>query len=154
MIRKLLLPVALFSFAASAHAENRVVKCNTYRARHAPVPEGPALVANVARSMRPIPLDAVQFTDKKLTRQMVVESLFSRPTDSGTTEVVARFVNCTSETLAVRVRVSFLDADQAPTEPTSTWRTQFIPARGTGVYSERSIAARGVTNYLIELAGN
>ena len=154
MLRTFLLPLLLLAFTADAHAENRVLQCKTSRARQAPVPDGQALVANVVRSMSPIPLDAAQFTDKKLARSMVVEALFVRATDSGTTEVTARFVNCTKQTLAVRVRVSFLDAQQFPTEPVSTWRTMFLPARGTGVFSERSIAARGVANYLIELAPN
>jgi len=154
MFRKSLVLLAFMATATAAHAENKELKCWTGRARHAEMPDGPALVANVARSMRPIALDAVQFTDKQLTKKMVVEGLFNRETESGSTEVTARFVNCKKEPLAIRVRTSFMDAQQYPTEPTSAWRTVFIPALGTGVYSEKSIAPKGVANFLIEVAPN
>ena len=46
--------------------ENRPLKCYTGRAHDAPSFGGPALVANVPRSMTPIDLNAVQMTDRKL----------------------------------------------------------------------------------------
>jgi len=154
LLRTILALIALLAASDAAYAENRVLKCHVGSARHAPLPDGPALTANVAKSMTPIPLDAAQFTDKKLAKSMVVEGLFSRITDSGSSEVTARFVNCTKNTLAIRVRTSFMDAQQFPTEPSSAWRTVFIPALGTGLYSEKSIAPKGVANFLIELAPN
>ena len=156
MSRALLLAVALLggsAFAADAvAAENQVVKCKTRKARKSAPYAGPALVANVPKSMTPIDLNAVQFTDKTLTREVVVEGLFARRTETDTVEVTARLVNCTGEPLQVQARSSFMDEAQAPAEPTSMWTKVFIPAHGTGVYRERSMSRDQVKYYLIELA--
>ncbi|GAA5078803.1 hypothetical protein [Lysobacter panacisoli] len=133
-------------------AENQVVKCKTRQARKSAPYAGPALVANVPKSMTPIDLNSVQFTDKGLTRQVLVEGLFARRTETDTVEVTARLINCTGEPLQVQARSSFMDAAQAPTEPTSTWSKVFIPAYGTGIYRERSMARDDVSYYLIELS--
>jgi hypothetical protein len=146
----LALTAALVAPQASAR-ENRVVKCSTSNARSADSPGGPALIANVARSMTPIDLNAVQMTDKKLTRSVVVEGLFVRRTETNTVEVLARLVNCTKKPLKIDARSSFLDVSQFPTEPTSAWRTIFIPALATGVYQEKSLSRDEVKYYLIEL---
>lgn len=131
--------------------ENRVVTCRTSAARAALGAGGPALVANVSRSMTPIDLNAVQMTDKALTRTMVVEGLWAQRTPTDALMVTARFVNCKDEPLVVQARSSFMDASQMPTENASMWRTVYIPARGTGTYQERSIGTRNVAAYLIEL---
>ena len=138
--------------AANAAAENNVVKCKTWQARRAAPVAGPALVANVPKSMTPIDLNAVQFTDKPLTRQVLVEGLFARRTETDTVEVTARFVNCTDKPLQVQARSSFMDLTQAPTEPVSAWTQVFIPPKGTGTYRERSMSRDDVQYYLIELA--
>jgi len=138
--------------AANAAAENNVVKCKTWQARRAAPVAGPALVANVPKSMTPIDLNAVQFTDKPLTRQVLVEGLFARRTETDTVEVTARFVNCTDKPLQVQARSSFMDVSQAPTEPVSAWTQVFIPPKGTGTYRERSMSRDEVQYYLIELA--
>jgi hypothetical protein len=138
--------------AANAAAENNVVKCKTWQARRAAPVAGPALVANVPKSMTPIDLNAVQFTDKPLTRQVLVEGLFARRTETDTVEVTARFVNCTDKPLQVQARSSFMDLAQAPTEPVSAWTQVFIPPKGTGTYRERSMSRDEVQYYLIELA--
>lgn len=137
----------------AAARENRVVTCSTWRAREAESPGGPALVANVPSSMTPIDLDAVQMTDRKLTRRMVVEGLFAQRTPANTLLVTARFVNCTDKPLVVEARSSFMDASQVPTEPNSVWRRVYLPPRATGVYQERSLATTKVAAYLIELRG-
>lgn len=149
MLAALLLPL---SIAPAMGSENQILKCKTWQARRAPPVAGPALVANVPRSMTPIDLNAVQFTDKPLTRQVLVEGLFARRTDTDTVEVTARLVNCTDKALQVQARSSFMDVTQAPTEPTSTWTQVFIPPRGTGTYRERSMGREDVKYYLIELA--
>jgi hypothetical protein len=131
--------------------ENRPLKCKTGKARGAKSVGGPALVANVPKSMTPIDLNAVQMTEKKLGKQMVVEGLFAQRTETDALQVTARLVNCTKSPLAVQARSSFMDANQIPTEPTSMWRTVFIPPLATGVYQERSIATDKVAAYLIEL---
>lgn len=141
------------TFAADVvAAENRVVKCKARKARRSAPYAGPALVANVPQSMTPIDLNAVQFTDKTLTREVIVEGLFARRTEADTVEVTARLVNCTGAPLQVQARSSFMDEAQAPTEPTSMWTRVFIPPHGTGVYRERSMAREQVQYYLIELA--
>lgn len=138
--------------ADAAAAENRVVTCKTRKASKAGAYAGPALVANVPKSMTPIDLNAVQFTDKALTKQVIVEGLFARRTETDTVEVTARLVNCTDAPLHVQARSSFMDEAQAPTEPTSMWSRVIIPPRGTGVYRERSMSRDEVKYYLIELA--
>lgn len=143
--------VTAFAAHVSEARENRVVACNTWRARADMGADGPALVANVPRSMTPISLNAVQFTDKRIQRKMVVEGLFARRTENNNVEVMARFVNCKKEPLVLQVRSSFLDATQYPTEPTSVWKTVHVPPFATGVYQERSIATDKVANYLVEL---
>ena len=154
MTRATALTAVLAALACAPNAqaaENRVVKCDTYAARHEPAPGGPALVANVARAMVPIDLNAVQMTDRKLTRAVLVEGLWARRTETDALMVTARLVNCTDKPLVVQARSSFIDRDQMPTEPASMWRTIFIAPRATGTYQERSIAAKPVAAYLIEL---
>lgn len=136
-----------------AARENRVVKCKTGAARSAPPYAGAALVANVPRAMTPIDLNAVQFTDKALTRQMLVEGLFARRTETDTVEVSARFVNCTGRALTIRARSSFMDDVQYPVEPASAWQRVIIQPYATGVYRERSMKRDEVKYYLIEIAG-
>ena len=147
--------LAALALAAAAHPslarENRVVTCDTWIARAAPAPSGPALVANVPRSMTPIDLNAVQMTDRRLGRRMVVEGLWAQRTETDALMVTARFVNCTNTPLVVQARSSFMDRNQMPTEGASMWRTVFIPPRATGTYQERSIGTKNVAAYLIEL---
>lgn len=133
--------------------ENRPLKCRIGAARRAATPAGPALVANVARAMTPVSLDAVQMTDR-IWKKVVVEGLFARRTPANTLEVMARLVNCTKDPLTVEVRSSFLDTGQAPTEPTSVWRVVHIAPLAMATYQERSIGMATVANYLIELRGD
>lgn len=149
-IAALTLPALLAATAAEAR-ENRLLKCRTSAARAAPGPGGPALVANVPRSMTPIDLNAVQMTDRALTRRVVVEGLWAQRTEADTLMVTARFVNCTKKPIVIQARSNFMDAAQVPTEPVSAWKTIFIPARATGVYQERSIGMGNVAAYLVEL---
>lgn len=130
--------------------ENRPLKCRIGAARRAQAPVGPALVANVPRAMTPVSLDAVQMNDR-VWKQVVVEGLFVRRTPTDTLEVMARLVNCTKAPLAVEVRSSFLDAGQAPAEPTSVWRIVHIAPLAMATYQERSTATTNVAHYLIEL---
>lgn len=138
----------------AAARENQVVKCKVNKARKAPGYAGAALVANVAKSMTPIDLNAVQFTDKDLTRRMLVEGLFARRTNTDTVEVSARFVNCTSGPLTIRARSSFMDEVRYPVEPQSAWQRIIIQPYATGVYRERSMKRDEVKYYLIEIAGD
>lgn len=157
-MRLLLVAAALSgSLAATASTlearENRVLKCHVSRARSAPAPAGPALIANVPRSMTPISLNAVQMTDKAITRKLVVEALFARRTEADTVEITARLVNCTKKPLQVEARSSFLDSNQFPTENISAWQRVFLPPLATGMYRELSVGRGDVAHYLIELRG-
>ncbi len=153
-MRALLVPMALMLAASPALAENRVLKCNTRAARSAPSAGGPALVANVPRSMTPIDLNAVQFTDKKLGKSVIVEELAAlrNPVDGLT--VMARFVNCTKKPMVIQARSNFLDANQLPTETASAWRTIFLSPLATGVYQENSIGTAKVAAFYVELRPN
>lgn len=134
-----------------AARENRVLTCKTGRASADRGQGGPALLANVASAMTPIDLNAVQMTDRKLTRSILVEGLWAQRTAAETLMVTARLVNCTNKPLVIQARSSFMDGNQIPTEPASVWRNVFIPPRATGTYQERSIGTRQVAAYLIEL---
>lgn len=149
-IAALLAPSLLVAVSTEA-SENRVLKCKTSAARGMTGAGGPALVANVPRAMTPIDLNAVQMTDKALTRRVVVEGLWAQRTEVDTLMVTARFVNCTNKPLVIQARSNFMDADQVPTEPVSSWKTIFLAPRATGVYQERSIGMGGVAAYLVEL---
>ncbi len=148
-----LLGVAAGESQPVAARENQVVKCKTKDARKSGEYAGAALVANVPRSMTSIDLNAVQFTDKALTREMVVEGLFARRTETDTVEVSARFVNCTGRALIIRARSNFMDEVQYPVEPSSAWQRVIIQPYATGVYRERSMKRDEVKYYLIEIAG-
>lgn len=145
-----LIPLVFASNMGEAR-ENRTLKCNISAARADPGSSGPALVANVPRSMTPISLNAVQMTDKTLRRKMVVEGLFAMRNEQNNIEVTARFVNCTTKDIVIQARSSFMDNAQRPTEKTSAWRNVTIPGRATGVYSERSIGGAKVEAFLVEI---
>ncbi len=135
-------------------AENRVVTCDTGKARSVGRGSGPALVANVAGSMTPIDLNAVQFTDRKLGRRMVVETVQAVRTPTQGLKVFVRLVNCKSQPLTVQLRTNFLDGGQLPTEPPSAWRTVFLSPRATAAYEESSIAGPKVGAFYVELRPN
>jgi hypothetical protein len=152
MLRPLALALLAVTVAAPALAtENKTLSCKTYLARWAGSSGGPALVANVPRSMTPIDLNAVQFTDKKLGKKMIVEGLFAQRTAMDGLKVMARLVNCSKEPLVVQLRSNFMDANQLPTEAASAWKTVFLSPKATAVYEENSIGRAMVASYLIEL---
>ena len=130
---------------------NDVLECDFREFRNALRSPGPALVAEVPGTMSPIPLNAVQVTDKSITRKVLVEGLFARRTPTGTLEVMARLVNCTDYPLQVEGRSWFMDENQLPSEGESAWRRVFLNPRSTAVYREFSIGTADVANYLIEI---
>lgn len=131
--------------------ENRTLKCKTSVARRSQATGGPALVANIPRAMTPIDLNAVQMTDRALTRAVLVEGLWAQRTEVDTLLVTARFVNCTKKPLVIQARSNFMDSAQIPTEPVSAWKTLYLPPLATTVYQERSIGMGKVAAYLVEL---
>ena len=148
----LLIGLAATCLPTAARAdENRVLKCKIGKARSQGRYHGPALVANVPKAMTPIDLEAVQMTDKAVTKAVIVEAMMARRTETNTLQVMTRLVNCTKNDIQVEARSSFMDADQMPTEPVSIWKRVFIPALSTGIYSESSIGRDKVATYFVEV---
>jgi hypothetical protein len=112
---------------------------------------GPALVGHeYGPQTTPIPLNSVQFASVDAAKSLAVQNLFAARTAGNTTSVTARFISCSDVTLAVRVRTSFMDTNQAPTEPASAWQTVFLQPHLIATYAENS-TSRNVANYLIEI---
>ncbi len=126
-----------------------MVECST------PVDEkrtGPAMVGvQYGMQISPIPLNSVLWGDATAAKNVALQSLFAGRTPTDTVQVTARFVNCTDQSLALRARTSFMDANQAPTEQPTIWKTVFLAPRSIGVYTEMSIN-RQPANYLIEIS--
>lgn len=128
-----------------------VVDCSVSRAQSR---SGPALVGlSYGMDMTPIPLNSVQFGSRAAARSLAVQGLFAQRSASDTVQVTARFVSCVDTASAIRVRTAFLRTNNAPSEPTSAWRTVHLQPRATAIYTESSIS-RDVASYLIEVAGD
>ena len=133
-----------------AHADP-VLRCNFAKASKAPPPSGPVLAAVTKGALTEIPLNSVQFTDKGITRKVLVQGLYARRSEVNSVEVIARVVNCTDHALHIEGRTNFMDAMQLPTEPVSAWQRVFLAPRSVGVYREISVDTQGVANFLVEL---
>lgn len=107
---------------------------------------------NYGMAMTPIPLDAVQFTNKALAEEVAIQSVGATRTATSSVQVTSRFVNCKDKPINMQVRISFMDVNQIPTEPASAWRTVIVPPRATAVYQENSIGRGTVAHYVIEVA--
>jgi hypothetical protein len=115
---------------------------------------GPALVGQeYGTQATPIPLNSVQFSNWDTVKELSVQRLYASRTSSNTVQVTARFVSCADTAFAIKVRTSFLDANQAPTEAVSGWQTVFVQPRMTALYEEKS-TSRNAANYLIEIMPN
>lgn len=144
----LIILAAAASLTVSSCAKRQmVVEC---KFPSQPAPIGPALVAQEYGSISPIPLDAVQYTDYTLTKQVVVQTLMARRTQTNTVQVYARMINCSGQPVVVGTRTTFMDATQFPTEPQSAWKNVFIQPFATADYNESSTSVN-VANYLVEL---
>jgi hypothetical protein len=112
---------------------------------------GPALVGlKYGTQATPIPLDSVQFSDWGAEKTVSVQDLHASRTATNTVEVTARFISCSDVATSIRVRTSFLGANQAPTEPASAWQTVYLEPHLTATYTENSVST-GVSDYLIEI---
>lgn len=118
-------------------------------------PPGTALVGGKygAAENTPIPLDAAQFTDNRLAKNIAVQGLYAERTPTDTVQVSARLVNCTDKTLAISARISFLKESQAPAESPSAWQNLILSPRATALYQENSVS-RQAAHYLIEIRPN
>ncbi|MBX9608529.1 MAG: hypothetical protein K2Y51_20085 [Gammaproteobacteria bacterium] len=125
-----------------------VVECSF--PSQAPPPPGSALVATQYGSISPIPLDAVQFTDHALTRQVAAQSLHARRSPTNTVELSARFINCTDAPLVLGARTNFMDGSERAVEAPSAWKNVILQPRAMGDYRESSLSAE-VEHYVIEL---
>lgn len=125
-----------------------VTECK--RQGHAGRP-GPALVGlEYGTQSTPIPLDSVQFSDWGAERTVSVQDLYASRNATNTVAVTARFVSCSGVPTSIRVRTSFLGANQAPAEPASAWQTVYLEPHLTATYTENSVST-GVSDYLIEI---
>lgn len=125
-----------------------VVECS-FPSQAAP-PPGTALVANQYGSISPIPLDAVQFTDRTLTRQVAAQSLHARRSPTNTVEISARFINCTDAPLVLGARTNFMDGTERAVEAPSAWKNVILQPRAMGDYQESSLTTQ-VEHYVVEL---
>lgn len=114
---------------------------------------GPALAPMVPGTMQEVPLNAIAFTDRRITDRVLVQSLGASRNDAGRVQVTARMVNCTDTPIQVEARTQFMDSGQAPTEPVSVWKRVFLSPRAFAVYQESSMDAQKVALYLVELKG-
>ena len=125
-----------------------VVECG-FPSQAAP-PPGTALVAHQYGSISPIPLDAVQFTDRMLTRQVAAQSLHARRSPTNTVEISARFINCTDAPLVLGARTNFMDGTERAVEAPSAWKHIVMQPRAMGDYQESSLTTQ-VEHYVVEL---
>lgn len=154
MIWPALLVVASILLACvppQGRAPQSMISCD-HRALEKNGVQGPALVSDSYGSVTDVPLDAVTVLDRRLYRSVMTQSLFADRTATGTTEVSARFINCTDQRIQMLARTNFLNAAGAPVEDVSAWKTLFLPPRSMTVYQERSFSDRDVVSYIIEIA--
>jgi len=148
-MRATLCTLALFSLLAGCTAKPPLVSQCTGQSRMGRT--GPALVGlEYGTQSSPIPLDSVQFSNWSAERAVSLQRLTAARTATNTVEVTARFVSCANQSISFRVRTSFLDSNQAPTEPASAWQTVFVQPHLTATYSERSLSTQ-VSHYLLEI---
>jgi hypothetical protein len=141
--------VALTGAATADVKSKNMVKCDFRPLKKLGLP-GPALVEQVPGTMTPMPLNSVRITDKNIAKKILPQAVFSRRTQTGTVEVMARLVNCTDYPQEVLVRTSFMDINQMPAEPTSAWQRVFLQPRSQNVYSEKSMML-DIGYFLIEV---
>jgi hypothetical protein len=136
-----------------AESRKPVVQC-TFPKQAAPK-AGDALVSEEYGAISPVPLDAVQFTNQVLSKQIAVQSLQAHRTTTNTVQVTARLINCTDTPLVVSVRSSFMDASRFALEPATVWQNVVLQPRAMGTYQESSLS-KAVEHYVVELrdAGN
>lgn len=147
--RSIFLVCALLGLSGCATDTRKpVVECG-FPSQAAP-PPGSALVATQYGAISPIPLDAVQFTDRALTRQVAAQSLHARRSPTNTVEVSARFINCTDAPLVMGARTNFMDGTERAVEQASAWKNVVMQPRAMGDYNESSMSAQA-EHYVIEL---
>jgi uncharacterized protein YcfL len=128
-----------------------VTKCNWYKARtNQPVPAD-VLMSVAPGALTPIPLDSVRMLDRKTAKAVFVEDVNARRTPTQTVEVTTRLFNCSKKPVTVVARTHFFDRDQNSVEPVTAWRQIVLAPGALTMYRERSVNARDVANFLIEV---
>jgi len=113
---------------------------------------GPALVGQqYGMQMSVLPLNSVQFDSHVTASRLAVQKILASRTATDTVEVTARLVSCSDYPVALRMRINFLRANEAPAEPMSAWRDVYLSPRAIANYTEFSMA-RDVNSYIIEIA--
>ena len=147
--------VVLATTASAAGCADLTVRpgpqCDYAAVKAAAPPPGPVLVPPIAGAVSPMPLNAVNITDRAVTNKIMIQATNARRLEGGDVEVFARVVNCTDYPLQIEARTHFLDAGQTDAEPVTAWSRVFLPAHGLGSYDARSVAGAVVDSYLIEL---
>jgi hypothetical protein len=113
---------------------------------------GPALVGlQYGMQMSPLPLNSVQFDGPATASRVAVQNIFAERTVTDTVSVTARLVSCADIPTTVKMRTSFMRANQGPAEGSSAWRVVFLAPRAIAHYTELS-TSRDSASYLIEIA--
>lgn len=145
--------VALTGAMLAGCAQPIAVQCDFTPFLTAQRSPGPAMAPMVPGTMQEVPLNAVAFTDRRITDRVLVQSLSASRNDAGRVQVTTRMVNCTDTPIQVEARTQFMDSGQAPTEPVSVWKRVFLSPRAFAIYQESSMDAQKVALYLVELKG-
>ncbi|MBD8527213.1 hypothetical protein [Pseudomarimonas arenosa] len=156
--RSVLAAMALAALAAGCAAPagvrpQSVPECDYKALKSATRADGPAIVATAYNSISNVPLNAISMGDQGIYNSIIVQTIASERTATGTVRTMARFMNCTDQPLQFRMRTSFLrgPADSAvPSEAVSAWKTVFFQPRALSVYEELSLS-KDVDYFLIEV---
>jgi hypothetical protein len=112
---------------------------------------GPVLLPAMAGAMAPVPLNAVDVTDQRILRKVLVQSTNARRTETNSIRVAVQVINCTDHPLQVEARSLFFDAENQSAEAPSAWQRLHLPPRTVSTYSEQSLGTTQVVGYLVEL---
>lgn len=115
------------------------------------VAQGRTIVPAMAGASAPMPSNAVEVTDPRIARKVLVQSSAARRTETDGLRVVVQIFNCTDYPLQVEARSLFLHGADQSAEPPSMWQRLHLPPRTVSSYSEQSLGGAKVAGYLVEL---
>ena len=100
-----------------------------------------------------LPINTVQFADKKIAKNVIVESVHAQRTGAESVEVNVRFYNKSKNTAILAVRSSFYDQNKRLTEAPGAWQTVHVKPKSFGFYSTTSMPRYDVAGFLVEVQG-
>lgn len=100
-----------------------------------------------------LPLDSVQFADRKIAKQVIVQSVRATRTEQGNVMITILFHNKGGRPIQLAVRSSFFERGSAPVEVASSWRTVHIQPKSYAKYQELSLGNEEIANFLVEVQG-